>query len=117
VLSGGEQQRLAFARLLLHKPDIVVMDEATSALDTEGQGRLMKRLRELMPDMAIVSVGHRAELEEFHDRSLNLVRRQGGARLISGDALGPPVSLTTVLMKRLRSPVPKKSTVVPLDRK
>ena len=39
--SGGEQQRLAFARLLLHKPDIVVMDEATSALDTDSQAMLM----------------------------------------------------------------------------
>ena len=37
TLSGGEQQRLAFVRLLLHKPDIVVMDEATSALDPESQ--------------------------------------------------------------------------------
>jgi putative ATP-binding cassette transporter len=104
VLSGGEQQRLSFARLLLHKPDIVVMDEATSALDTESQSRLMTRLRELLPKMAVVSVGHRAELEEFHERKLNLVRHEGGARLISGDALGPPISLTTVLLQRLRGP-------------
>src|SRR5262249_8625257 len=41
VLSGGEQQRLAFVRLLLHKPDIVVMDEATSALDPKSQELLM----------------------------------------------------------------------------
>ncbi len=117
VLSGGEQQRLAFARLLLHKPDIVVMDEATSALDTESQGRLMRRLRELLPKMAVVSVGHRAELEEFHERKLNLVRREGGARLISGDALGPPVSLTTVLMKRLRGPVARRAFTASVDQK
>lgn len=104
VLSGGEQQRLSFARLLLHKPDIVVMDESTSALDTGSQNALLTRLSELLPDMAMISVGHRAELEEFHDRKVNLVRREGGARLISGEPFGPPVSLMTVLLQRWRGP-------------
>ena len=60
TLSGGEQQRLAFARLFLHKPDIVVMDEATSALDPESQTMLMDKLAEQLPKTAIISVGHRA---------------------------------------------------------
>ena len=67
MLSGGEQQRLAFARLFLHKPDIVVMDEATSALDTESQAMLMNMIGEELPETAIISVGHRAELEAFHE--------------------------------------------------
>ena len=50
TLSGGEQQRLAFARLFLHKPDIVVMDEATSALDPESQAMLMEKLAERLPE-------------------------------------------------------------------
>jgi putative ATP-binding cassette transporter len=104
VLSGGEQQRLSFARLLLHKPDIVVMDESTSALDTKSQNRLLTRLSQLLPDMAMISVGHRAELEEFHDRKVNLVRHDSGARLISGEPMGPPVSLITLLMQRWRGP-------------
>ena len=104
VLSGGEQQRLSFARLLLEKPDIVVMDESTSALDTDSQGELMRRVGELLTDTAVISVGHRAELELFHERKLNLVRQEGGAKLISGDILGPPISLMTMLTRRWRGP-------------
>ena len=104
VLSGGEKQRLAFARLLLDKPDIVVMDEATSALDTESQGKLMEMIGEELPEIAIISVGHRAELEAFHDRKLNLVRRKGGARLVAGDITAPPISVVGMLMKRWRGP-------------
>ena len=104
VLSGGEKQRLAFARLLLEKPDIVVMDEATSALDTESQSKLMEMLGKELPEIAIISVGHRAELEAFHDRKLNLVRRKGGARLVAGDITAPPVGVVGLLMKRWRGP-------------
>jgi putative ATP-binding cassette transporter len=104
ILSGGEQQRLAFVRLLLHKPDIVVMDESTSALDTESQAKLMETLGKRLPKLAIISVGHRIELEAFHDRKLNLIREEGGAHLVPSEALGPPVSLVTLLMKRWRGP-------------
>jgi putative ATP-binding cassette transporter len=104
VLSGGEKQRLGFARLLLEKPDIVVMDEATSALDTESQMELMSMLHRDMPDLAVISVGHRAELEEFHERKLNLVRKKGGARLVAGEIGAPPISVLTMLMKRWRGP-------------
>ena len=88
TLSGGEQQRLAFARLFLHKPDIVVMDEATSALDPESQAMLMEKLAERLPKTAIISVGHRPELEAFHERKVNLVRREGGAKLVPGEVVG-----------------------------
>jgi vitamin B12/bleomycin/antimicrobial peptide transport system ATP-binding/permease protein len=115
VLSGGEQQRLSFARLLLHEPDIVVMDESTSALDTESQGRLLNRVRELLPRMAVISVGHRAELEMFHERKLNLIRREGGARIVPGDALGPPVSLMNALMKRWRGPMGRRRVNSPVS--
>jgi putative ATP-binding cassette transporter len=108
VLSGGEKQRLAFARLLLEKPDIVVMDEATSALDTESQAKLMTMLAENLPELAIISVGHRAELEQFHQRTMNLVKREGGARLVAGEFVGaPPVTVFGSLVRRWRPRAPR----------
>jgi putative ATP-binding cassette transporter len=87
TLSGGEQQRLAFAQLFIHRPDVVVMDEATAALDTETQHRLLTRLAERLPHAAVISVGHRPELEEFHGRRLVLARRPEGARLVRDETL------------------------------
>jgi vitamin B12/bleomycin/antimicrobial peptide transport system ATP-binding/permease protein len=83
TLSGGEKQRLAFARILLHRPDIIVLDEATSALDPQSQDKLMKLLTEELRATTIVSVGHRPELEQFHSRKIMLERRRGGARLVT----------------------------------
>lgn len=83
TLSGGEKQRLAFARLLLHSPDIIVLDEATSALDAKSQDSLMEMLIGELPKATIVSVAHRAELEAFHSRKITLERREGGAKLVS----------------------------------
>jgi putative ATP-binding cassette transporter len=87
TLSGGEKQRLAIARILLHSPDIVVLDEATAALDPKSQDALMDLLVSHLPQTTIVSVGHRPELEEFHTRKLTLARREGGARLVGDDDL------------------------------
>lgn len=89
TLSGGEKQRLAFARLLLHKPDIIVLDEATSALDEKSQDKIMEMLIHELPTVTILSVGHRAELEAFHSRKITLERREGGAKLVSDIDLVP----------------------------
>jgi putative ATP-binding cassette transporter len=83
TLSGGEKQRLAFARIFLHKPDIIVLDEATAALDPKSQDELMAHLSERPEQTTLVSVGHRPELEAFHNRKIVLERRRGGARLVS----------------------------------
>jgi putative ATP-binding cassette transporter len=83
ILSGGEKQRLAFARIILHRPDIIVLDEATSALDARSQSRMMKLLDDEMRDAAIVSVAHRPELEVFHGRKITLERCPGGAKLVA----------------------------------
>jgi len=56
ILSGGEQQRLAFARVLLKRPDIIIMDEPTSALDELSQTRMMELLREEVPDSMVLHV-------------------------------------------------------------
>lgn len=58
-LSGGEMQRLALARLLLHKPDYAFLDEATSALDATAERRLLGLLRDRLPDTAFIIVSHR----------------------------------------------------------
>jgi vitamin B12/bleomycin/antimicrobial peptide transport system ATP-binding/permease protein len=89
TLSGGEKQRLAFARLLLHNPDIIVLDEATSALDEKSQDKMMQMVTTELPKATIVSVAHRVELEAFHSRKIVLERRKGGAKLVSDVALIP----------------------------
>ncbi len=70
LLSLGEQQRLAFARLLLNSPRFVVLDEATSALDVNTEKWLYELL--VQQDMAFVSVGHRPTLKDYHDTVLQL---------------------------------------------
>ncbi|MFS2009084.1 ABC transporter ATP-binding protein/permease [Azospirillum sp. CT11-132] len=75
-LSGGEQQRIAIARALLHKPDWLYLDEATSACDPETEERLYGLLRARLPGTTLVSVGHRPSLAAFHERRLT-VRRNG----------------------------------------
>ncbi|MGK7867765.1 ABC transporter ATP-binding protein/permease [Falsiroseomonas sp. E2-1-a20] len=81
VLSLGEQQRLAFARLLLHRPRWVFLDEATAALDDENQDSMMRLFREELAGTALVSIGHRPGLDVYHDRTLQLLRAPDGARL------------------------------------
>ena len=83
VLSGGEKQRIAFARLFLHRPNLIIMDEATSALDPASQTQLMNLLIDRIPDAAVVSIAHRPELEAFHDRKLVFEHRPGGSHLSS----------------------------------
>jgi len=70
VLSLGEQQRIAFARLFYQKPKLAFLDEATSALDEENEEMLYKKLRE--SKISYISVGHRSTLRPFHDFVLTL---------------------------------------------
>ena len=72
ILSLGEQQRLAFARVLLSAPDYIFLDEATSALDEPREIEMYELLREQLPKVTIVSVGHRSTLFKLHDVELNL---------------------------------------------
>ena len=71
-LSPGEQQRLAFARVLIYQPDVLFMDEATSALDNATEAMLMQLIIERLPNCTIVSVAHRLTLDTFHHRELKL---------------------------------------------
>lgn len=79
VLSLGEQQRVAFARLFLKKPAIAFLDEATSALDEENERFLYEKLR--ASGIAFVSVGHRSTLKGFHERLL-LLKIDGTSEIV-----------------------------------
>jgi putative ATP-binding cassette transporter len=70
VLSGGEQQRVAFARALLYHPNWLFLDEASSALDEPTERRMYELLAERLPGAAVISVAHRPTVEAFHKRQL-----------------------------------------------
>lgn len=72
ILSLGEQQRLAFIRILLYKPDMVFLDESTSAMDEMREAEAYDILKAALPEMAVVSVGHRSTLQAKHDKLLRL---------------------------------------------
>jgi putative ATP-binding cassette transporter len=77
-LSGGEQQRLSIARAVLQKPDWLFLDEATSALDEPAESELYRLLLTRLPNAAIVSIGHRSSLIQFHDRFFELSPEASG---------------------------------------
>ena len=78
-MSGGEQQRLALARALLHKPDWLFLDEATSALDEAGEQALYELLQQRLPDVTLVSIAHRPRVAAYHQKQLRL--EQSGGQL------------------------------------
>lgn len=73
VLSPGEQQRIAFARILLTRPQAVFLDESTSALDEGLELMLYQQVRSELPDTILVSVSHRSTVEQHHTRELKLL--------------------------------------------
>jgi putative ATP-binding cassette transporter len=81
MLSGGEQQRIALARVLLHEPDWIFLDEATSGLDEQMEERAYALLAERLPKAAVVSIAHRKSLIEHHQRRWTLVPRDGAMTL------------------------------------
>jgi vitamin B12/bleomycin/antimicrobial peptide transport system ATP-binding/permease protein len=82
-LSLGQQQRVAFARVLLHKPKWVFMDEATSALDDENQASMLSIFAHELASTSVLSIGHRPGLEKFHTRTLHIRKTDEGAILLT----------------------------------
>ena len=82
ILSLGEQQRLAFARLLLNSPQFAVLDEATSALDIDTEKHLYNLLKKR--ELSIISVGHRPTLKDFHQNVLEL-NGKGSWKLLTAE--------------------------------
>jgi putative ATP-binding cassette transporter len=89
ALSPGEQQRIAFARALVQKPEWLFLDEATSALDEETEARLYALLRDRLPATTVVSVGHRSTLRAFHARRLVVTPNGTGAATVTEVAAQP----------------------------
>ena len=81
-LSGGEQQRLALARVLLHEPTWVFLDDATAALDEEAERRAYALLTERLPHATIVSIAHRPAVAQYHTRRWALVPRGDGPAVL-----------------------------------
>ncbi|MDK4575227.1 ABC transporter ATP-binding protein/permease [Kingella kingae] len=73
ILSPGELQRLAYARILLAQPKMILLDEATAALDEPTEAHLYQLIRQRLPDSIIVSIGHRSTLDDLHHRSVHIV--------------------------------------------
>jgi vitamin B12/bleomycin/antimicrobial peptide transport system ATP-binding/permease protein len=88
ALSPGEQQRIAFARALVQKPEWLFLDEATSALDEDTEARLYALLRDRLPGATIVSVGHRSTLRAFHARRV-LVTPNGAGPATVAEEMSP----------------------------
>jgi vitamin B12/bleomycin/antimicrobial peptide transport system ATP-binding/permease protein len=86
VLANGERQRLAIARLMIHKPDVVILDDALSALEEPVQGALLSRLKHDLPGTTIISLGQRAAPDGRHDRQFVLKRNGEGAVLVPAAA-------------------------------
>jgi putative ATP-binding cassette transporter len=99
VLSLGEQQRLGFARVLLHRPSWIFLDEATSGLDEANQAAMYALLAAELPGAGLVSIGHRAGLDRHHDREMVVLAGPGGGRMVAASA---------AMQARPGAPVPRR---------
>jgi putative ATP-binding cassette transporter len=81
-LSPGEQQRLAFVRLLLARPEMLFLDEATSALDATTEEALYSLIVQELPEAAIVSIAHREDVVKYHQITWRFIHEN-----VSGDEL------------------------------
>jgi putative ATP-binding cassette transporter len=81
MLSLGEQQRLAIARVLLQEPDYLFLDEATASLDEPAEASLYRLLHERLKGMTIISIGHRSTLGAFHRRRFEVTPSEAAAEV------------------------------------
>ena len=88
ILSPGEQQRIAFVRALVQRPEWLFLDEATSALDEPTEAQLYRLVRARLPGTTIVSISHRSTLGPFHTRRLQITPRSGAPTSLEEVAVG-----------------------------
>ncbi len=72
VFSGGEQQRIAFARVLLNKPEVIYLDEATSSLDADSAKTMFELMKARLPNSSVIFISHQAELDAFAEVEVDL---------------------------------------------
>lgn len=112
ILSGGEQQRVSFARLLIRKPDFVMLDEATSALDDANQDRLMNLFATELAHTSVISIAHRTSLARYHSRHIDIRKEASGAR-----AVAQILRLTDWFRARIKARRARKIGAGPLSRR
>ncbi|MCR6630798.1 MAG: ABC transporter ATP-binding protein/permease [Magnetospirillum sp.] len=78
VLTLGEQQRLGFARLLLHRPNWIFIQEATDGMHPDAEHEMMQLVRDEFPDATVITVGYHSQLEAYHERKLSLEPSKDG---------------------------------------
>jgi putative ATP-binding cassette transporter len=83
TLSGGEQQRVALARIFLHKPDWLFLDESTSAMDETAEHAFYLSLRATLPDITYLTIAHRSTLKAFHARNFAIVAHDDGSHQLA----------------------------------
>jgi putative ATP-binding cassette transporter len=93
VLSGGEQQRLALARIFLHRPAWLFLDEATSAIDEHAELAFYHRLRAALPELTYITIAHRGSLRHVHTRHLRIAASPNGELALHEDDK-PPIPPT-----------------------
>jgi len=89
-LSLGEQERIVFVRLLLHKPNWAFLDEPTAALDSRSQERIMSLFDNELKNTTLISIGHRPDLGKYHTRTLQLAGGRIGEQARAGGAPDDP---------------------------
>lgn len=89
TLSDGERQRLAIARLLVSRPQIVILDDATGAVERQAEIMLLQALRDAVPNAAVITVARHEGLEPLHDRTWTLRRAPEGSWLDMGEPAAP----------------------------
>jgi vitamin B12/bleomycin/antimicrobial peptide transport system ATP-binding/permease protein len=112
TMSLGQQQRVAFARVILHKPRWVFMDEATSALDEDNQASMLGLFENELQGASVMSIGHRPGLEEFHTRTLHIRKTEEGAILLAKPRARQthrPRHRWLGLRKRFKKPAPTEA--------
>jgi vitamin B12/bleomycin/antimicrobial peptide transport system ATP-binding/permease protein len=106
MLSGSEQQCVAFARLIIQKPSIIILDEATSALDEEIEARLMELFKTELYETSVIGVAHSPSLVQYYSRQITLSREKAGVRvLIRMGNLTGWAKVRAAMARRAKAPV------------
>ncbi|MBC7907657.1 MAG: ABC transporter ATP-binding protein/permease [Rhodospirillaceae bacterium] len=118
VLTLGEQQRLGFARLLLHRPNWIFIQEATDGLHADGEHEMMQLVREEFPTATVITVGYHSSLEAYHERKLSLEPSKDGPIQVKASPLDgserrrkmSPLDLRNWLIHPLRRQTERRDT-------